>query len=44
MKKKLPVVTVAARDEAARLADLPVEATVALQDLAGTINYFDLKK
>ncbi len=37
MKKKLPVVTVAERDEAARLADLPAEATVALQDLAGTI-------
>ena len=37
MKKKLPVVTVAARDEAARLADLPAEATVALQDLAGAI-------
>ena len=37
MKKKLPVVTVAVRDEAARLADLPAEATVALQDLAGTI-------
>lgn len=37
MKKKLPVVTVAERDEAARLADLPAEATVALQDLAGAI-------
>ncbi len=37
MKKKLPVVTVAARDEAARLADLPAEATVALEDLAGAI-------
>ncbi|MGB7053457.1 MAG: transposase [Acidimicrobiales bacterium] len=37
MKKKLPVVTVAGRDEAARLADLPAEATVALQDLAGAI-------
>jgi transposase-like protein len=37
MKKKLPVVTVAERDEAARLAELPAEATVALQDLAGTI-------
>ena len=37
MKKKLPVVTVAKRDEAARLAELPAEATVALQDLAGAI-------
>jgi putative transposase len=37
MKKKLPVVTVAERDETARLADLPAEATLALQDLAGTI-------
>ncbi len=37
MKKKLPVVTVAERDEAARLADLPAEATVALEDLAGAI-------
>ena len=37
MKKKLPVVTVAERDEAARLAELPAEATVALQDLAGAI-------
>ena len=37
MKKKLPVVTVAERDEAARLAELPVEATVALHDLAGAI-------
>ena len=37
MKKKLPVVTVAERDEAARLAELPAEATVALEDLAGAI-------
>jgi putative transposase len=37
MKKKIPVVTVAERDEAARLADLPAEATVALEDLAGAI-------
>jgi putative transposase len=37
MNKKLPVVTVAERDEAARLAELPAEATVALQDLAGAI-------
>ena len=37
MKKKLPVVTVAERDEAARLAQLPAEATVALQDLAASI-------
>ncbi|MGO9333653.1 MAG: transposase [Acidimicrobiales bacterium] len=37
MKKKLPVVTIAERDEAARLAELPAEATVALQDLAGAI-------
>jgi integrase len=35
--KKLPVVTVAERDEAARLADLPAEATVALQDLTASI-------
>ncbi len=37
MKKKLPVVTVAEREEAARLAELPAEATVALHDLAGAI-------
>jgi putative transposase len=37
MKKKLPVVSIAAREEAARLADLPAEATLALQDLAGAI-------
>ncbi|MGH9046945.1 MAG: IS256 family transposase [Acidimicrobiales bacterium] len=36
-KKKLPVVTVAHRDEAARLAELPAEATVALQDVAAAI-------
>jgi hypothetical protein len=35
--KKLPVVTVAHRDEAARLAELPAEATVALQDVAQAI-------
>ena len=37
MKKKLPVVTVAHEEEAARLADLPLEATVALADVAGSI-------
>ena len=37
MKKKLPVMTVAARDEAARLAELPAEATFALPDLASAI-------
>ncbi len=37
MKKKLPVVTVAARDEAGRLAELPAQATVALQDLSAAI-------
>ena len=30
MKKKLPVVTVAQVEEADRLADLPLEATIAL--------------
>jgi len=35
--KKLPVVTVAHRDEAARLAALPAEATIALQDIAQVI-------
>ena len=35
--KKLPVVTVAHRDEAARLAELPAEATVAMQDVAAAI-------
>jgi len=34
MKKKLPVITVAERDEAARLADLPGEVTIALADIA----------
>jgi len=37
MRKKLPVVTVAPRDEAERLADLPAEATVALADVAEAI-------
>jgi hypothetical protein len=37
MKKKLPVVTVAERDEAARLAGLPASAAVALEDVAGAI-------
>lgn len=37
MKKKLPVVTVAKRDEASRLADLPAEATVAMDDVASAI-------
>lgn len=37
MKKKVPVVTVAAVDEAAQLADLPFEATVALADVAGVM-------
>ena len=36
-RKKLPVVTVAEREEAARLADLPAEATVAMADVAGAI-------
>lgn len=36
-KKKVPVVTVAAREEAARVAELPVEATIALADVAGAI-------
>ncbi len=35
MKKKLPVVTVAQVEEADRLADLPLEATVALAEVAG---------
>jgi putative transposase len=34
MKKKLPVVTLAAREEAARLKDLPGEVTIALSDIA----------
>ncbi len=37
MKKKVPVVTVAEPKEAARLAGLPLEATVALADLAGAV-------
>lgn len=36
-KKKLPVVTVAHRDEAARLETLSAEATVALQDVSQAI-------
>jgi putative transposase len=35
--KKVPVVTVAEATEAARLAELPLEATVALAEVAGTI-------
>ena len=35
--KKLPVVTVAEREEAMRVADLPVEATIAMVDVAGAI-------
>jgi transposase-like protein len=35
--KKIPVVAVAERDEAARLAALPAEATIALGDVAGAI-------
>ncbi|HEX2063053.1 MAG TPA: IS256 family transposase [Acidimicrobiales bacterium] len=37
MKKKVPVVTVAEPEEAARLAGLPLEATVALADVAGVV-------
>ena len=37
MKKKVPVVTVAEPEEAARLAGLPLEATVALADLASVV-------
>ncbi len=37
MKKKVPVVTVAEPEEAARLADLPLEATVALDDVAAAV-------
>ena len=37
MKKKLPVVTVAQVEEADRLADLPLEATVALAEVAGAL-------
>ena len=37
MKKKLPVVTVAQVEEADRLAGLPLEATVALAEVAGAL-------
>lgn len=37
MGKKIPVVTVAEPEEAARLADLPLEATLAMADVAGAI-------
>jgi putative transposase len=37
VKKKVAVVRVAEAEEAARLADLPLEATVALADVAGAI-------
>jgi transposase-like protein len=37
VKKKVPVVTVAEPEEAARLAGLPLEATVALRDVAGAV-------
>ncbi len=37
VKRKIPVVTVAEPAEAARLAGLPLEATVALEDVAGAI-------
>jgi putative transposase len=37
VKKKVAVVTVAEAEEAARVADLPVEATVALAEVAGAI-------
>lgn len=37
MKKKVPVVTVAARDEAAQLAGLPLEAVVALADVGAAV-------
>ncbi len=37
VKKKVAVVSVAEAEEAARLADLPLEATVALADVAGAI-------
>jgi len=37
VKKKVAVVRVADAEEAARLADLPLEATVALADVAGAI-------
>ncbi len=37
MKKKLPVVSVAQVEEADRLAGLPLEATVALAEVAGAL-------
>jgi hypothetical protein len=37
LKKKVPVVTVAEPEEAAHLAGLPLEATVALADLASAV-------
>ncbi|HSH61289.1 MAG TPA: IS256 family transposase, partial [Acidimicrobiales bacterium] len=37
MNKKVPVVTVAEPEEAARLAGLSLEATVALADVAGAV-------
>jgi putative transposase len=36
-KKKLPVVRVAEREEAAGVAELPMEATIAMEDVAGAI-------
>jgi len=38
MTKKVPVITVAAPDEAAALKDLPEEVTVALAEVAGAIH------
>jgi hypothetical protein len=37
VKKKVAVVSIAEAEEAARLADLPLEATVALAQVAGAI-------
>ena len=37
MKKKVPVVEVADAEEAARVSDLPLEATVALAEVAGAV-------
>ena len=37
MKKELPVVTVAEVEEADRLAGLPLEATIALAEVAGAV-------
>jgi transposase-like protein len=37
MKKKVPVVNVAYAEEVARVADLPLEATVALAEVAGAV-------